>query len=351
MSRRRQKCVLLAGGLVAALFPLFACGGSSDSPTSPSATPASPSSGSPSGPSTASLAGRTVDALTSQPLAALSIRLDNGSAATSSGDGTFAIATSSGQHAATISGQGIVERQTNLRAPASGLAVSLIPSGFDLAAFSEMCRGGENGLRRWDAAPSLVVIEAVLEFTSSTDAAYKATAERLTSADRESLVADFGWGLSELTGGAFGGFRTVSIESPEAGSSVSFFSREGAIVVARFRGLRESTGSLAFGRWANRSSLIVAGAVMLDRDFDAGQHSLRRALRVHELGHALGWSHVSARASAMNAVVGTEPNAFDREATRLAFLRPPGNTAPDRDPSAYSVNLLAAPIVWGPIIQ
>jgi hypothetical protein len=295
------------------------------------------------------LEGRAVDSLTSLPQAALSIRVEDGSGGTTASDGTFSISTSAGQHAVTLSGQAIVERQTTLRAPASGVVVSLIPATFNLSAFNEMCRSGEAGLQRWDAAPGLVVIDAVLEFASATDASYTATAERLSGADRDGLVADLAWGLSELSGGNFGGFRTVSTESPAAGTSVSFFAREGSIVVARFRGLRASTGSMGFGRWATRSSQVVAGAVLLDRDTDAAAGSLRRALRAHELGHALGWGHVTAQTSAMNPVVGAEPNAFDRDASRLAFLRPPGNTTPDRDPVAYSVNMQAFPMVWGAI--
>jgi hypothetical protein len=55
------------------------------------------------------------------------------------------------------------------------------------------------------------------------------------------------------------------------------------------------------------------------------------------------------RASFMNNSAIVEPNAFDRDATRLAFLRPPGNQSPDRDPSSFSANFRSFPMIWGPI--
>jgi hypothetical protein len=76
-----------------------------------------------------------------------------------------------------------------------------------------------------------------------------------------------------------------------------------------------------------------------------------RSLRVHEMGHALGYGHVTLRASFMNSSAVNEPLDFDRDATRLAFQRPLGNRSPDRDPDGFSTNLRGQPLplVWGPI--
>ncbi len=49
----------------------------------------------------------------------------------------------------------------------------------------------------------------------------------------------------------------------------------------------------------------------LDREFDRDD-SRRRLLRIHELGHALGYQHVESRTSIMNPSVGPEPTEFDR---------------------------------------
>ena len=40
----------------------------------------------------------------------------------------------------------------------------------------------------------------------------------------------------------------------------------------------------------------------------------------------------------MNQVANVEPNQFDRDATRIAFQRPPGNRVPDQDPDWYTLN-------------
>jgi predicted Zn-dependent protease len=48
---------------------------------------------------------------------------------------------------------------------------------------------------------------------------------------------------------------------------------------------------------------------------------MRRLLRIHELGHALGYNHVKSRRSIMNPTLGSEPTDFDRRAAMVAFRR------------------------------
>ena len=74
----------------------------------------------------------------------------------------------------------------------------------------------------------------------------------------------------------------------------------------------------------------------LDREFDQSD-ARRRLLRIHELGHALGYLHVRSRTSIMNPSIGPEPTTFDRQASIIAFQRVPGNRAPDMDPSSSGV--------------
>jgi hypothetical protein len=101
---------------------------------------------------------------------------------------------------------------------------------------------------------------------------------------------------------------------------------------------------------------VVGGIVFLDRDFERSGSQFRRSLRVHELGHALGYMHVTLCTSVMNSSADVMPNDWDRQSVRIAFQRPPGNRSPDTDPSSYSLNTKPigrpAPIAtWGPWIH
>lgn len=68
------------------------------------------------------------------------------------------------------------------------------------------------------------------------------------------------------------------------------------------------------------------------------------AVVAHELGHALGFAHVSATPSVMAATVFSDVTDFDRQVGAIVFQRPAGNQAPDVDPDV-SVN--AAPARFG----
>ena len=74
---------------------------------------------------------------------------------------------------------------------------------------------------------------------------------------------------------------------------------------------------------------ITSGTVMLDEDYDRNTQQ-PRLLRMHELGHALGFNHVESLRSVMNPTVGTEPTDFDRRTARIAFrhIAPADRPAP-----------------------
>jgi hypothetical protein len=94
--------------------------------------------------------------------------------------------------------------------------------------------------------------------------------------------------------------------------------RPGQIVVARYSGVRDQLATIGFGGRSTRGTTIHAGSIILDRDFDQTNET-RRLLRMHELGHALGYDHVLSRPSIMNPKIGPQPTAFDRAAVRVAF--------------------------------
>ena len=190
----------------------------------------------------------------------------------------------------------------------------------DSEAIDEMLRGPAGTERRWTRRPALVVVTSVLQFEGGVRRDYAATSERLSERDVDELVDDLSAGLSLLTGDAFDEFASVRRERAFAGAQVPVM-RDGQIVVARFRNVRQALNAVGYGgRTARPDGTISSGTVMLDNEYDRTDH-LRRLLRIHELGHALGYNHVKSRQSIMNPTLGSEPTDFDRRVALVAFRR------------------------------
>ena len=125
-------------------------------------------------------------------------------------------------------------------------------------------------------------------------------------------------------------------------------------MVGRYRNVQAESNTIGLGRWATAgdSQEVTGGAIYLEHNFDRPD-SARRLLRIHELGHALGYQHVTKRTSIMNPVIGPMPTEFDRSAAMIAFERLPGNRSPDDDTDAPRSpgfgGRLARP-VWSPVI-
>jgi hypothetical protein len=308
--------------LVAWCLAASACGGSKSSPTSPE--------------SPRVLQGQTVNAIDGSATSAVSVQVGARFGIQSDENGYFQVDVGdAGSYTVTVSGSKIVERQTTVTAPTSDRAkVSLIPSTYDLSAFNEMFRSGGR-LQRWTAKPSLVIVGGVMRYVSSGTDRFEATGERLTDDEVARMQEHLNEGLFLLTGGTYPAFGSVTVEWPNAGDQVSV-QRTGSIVIGRYSGIRAMTQTIGYGSWAERpDGTIVGGSIWLDREFDRDD-ARRRLLRIHELGHALGYNHVTARTSVMNPAIGPEPTDFDRAGASIAFQRPVGNTAPDTDPGSTS---------------
>jgi len=240
-----------------------------------------------------------------------------------------------------------VHKTYGYRLPADGVVkFGLIPTSFDLSAFNEMFRGSHERLQRWTTAPALVVLTTVMKYESGDATTADATSEQIPSGEVDTMVRDLTDALATLTGGTFTAFAQVTRESASAGSRATL-TRNGQIVVGRYRDIRAATGSVGFGRWAEREDgVITAGTMFLDLNYDSGID--KRKLRTHELGHALGYKHLSTRPSIMNPVLGSDVTEFDRQGAIIAFQRPPGNRAPDTDPASSSLRSLTdgAPGRW-----
>ena len=198
--------------------------------------------------------------------------------------------------------------------------------GADAAALREMLEGTSGRREAWKSAPDLVVIAPLLDYnTGGVVSGYAAANDTLSAGEIDLLALDLTEAVQDLTDGAFTSFRSISVETVAAGDTVNVI-RPGAIVVARYRGLRATTGNIGYGGRSTRNGTIRGAAVMLDADFDR-QSSQRFLLRTHELGHALGYHHVASRPSVMNPKVGNAITEFDRNAIRYASQSLAGGVA------------------------
>jgi predicted Zn-dependent protease len=194
------------------------------------------------------------------------------------------------------------------------------------AALDEMLRDPKGQLQHWTAVPDLVVLTTVMRYHAEATNEYVATSDVVSADDTNRLVADLTLALRQLTNGALNDFATINYETVPVDSSVTIL-RPKQIVVGRYEGLRGLAHTIGFGgRQARRDGAIVGAAVMLDNEFDRTS-GMRRLLRTHELGHALGFNHVKSRVSIMNERIGPEMTDVDRQIATLAFQRPsPGPT-------------------------
>jgi hypothetical protein len=302
-----------------------ACG--SSSPTEPTA-----------GGANTILQGQALNALDGTPASGVAVQVGSRRPVTTDGNGHFDIDLGGpGNYETLMRGGGIVERRTTLSGPTGERArLSLIPASFDLAAFDEMVRASDGRLTRWTTRPALVVLASVMAYRNGNDTTYEARGEQLSADEVSGMIAHLTEGLALLTGNTYTSFASVTVERPSAGTRVNAL-RDGQIVVGRYEGIVTMANTIGYGLWAERGEGVVSGGAMfLDREFDQDD-ARRRLLRIHELGHALGYLHVRSRTSIMNPAVGPEPTAFDRQAAIIAFQRPPGNRAPDTDPSPTGV--------------
>lgn len=332
--------------LVAASLPLaIACGGM------PRATPSTPVAPDPVPPIVleggVSTLGRTVQATTGAGAPNVSIE-GTGIVATRSGaDGAFTLQALAESEPRRLSfgGPGFITRRTFIRIPGPEALVSLIPAGFDLGSFDQMFR--VMTLQRWTRTPPLRIELRTLEFTDLAASEFTALSDRMSEAEYESLVQDLQWALPQLTGQSYNAFASLTPQLAAVEARVPVLN-EGAITVARVTGLTQATGFWGYGRWrVGADGSVIGGMCVLDAAFDRSASPFVRSLRAHELGHALGYHHVSGRISVMNADSRTEPNDFDRLAATVAFQRHPGNRSPDEDATpASSVNRMIGR--WGP---
>jgi hypothetical protein len=193
------------------------------------------------------------------------------------------------------------------------------PAYPDSKAIRELLHGTKGRREAWTAAPELVVLSSVLNYAlGDITTGYTATEETLTAEELDALTADLTEALDVLSGGAIKTFAAIRHEHVPAGRTVPVL-RKGQIVVARYQGVRAKANTIGYGgRTAKADGRITAATIILDSGFDKDD-PLRRLLRTHELGHALGYNHVESLVSVMNPRIGPEVSEFDRAAARVAY--------------------------------
>ena len=294
--------------------------------------------------------GRVIDALTQMGLGGVAV-VGDGVSCSSDANGQFSLSNAQGAFpkAVSFTRSGFLERQTWLH-DAGQPTVSLIPGNLNLRAFDEMLRSPV--LRRWREAPSLVIETRTLQYADLNATSATGIDDAMADAELGSVRGDLEWALTKLSGGAFGAFRSVTRQDSAAGGSVSLLN-QAQITVVRMAGLTQATGYWGYGRFMSHSDgTVVAGLLVLDRDFERSNSPYRRSLRAHELGHAMGYAHVSGVGSVMDPSGRQEPTTFDLDAFRIAFQRQPGNRAPDVDPDPSMAPMQATRgASWSPAIK
>ena len=294
--------------------------------------------------------GRVIDALTQVGLGGVAVVGDGVSCSTDA-NGQFSLASAPGAFpkAVSFTRSGFLERQTWVH-DSGQPTVSMIPANLNLRAFDEMLRAPV--LKRWREAPVLVIESRALQYVDLNATSATGIDDAMADAEFSSVRGDLEWALTKLSGGTFSGFRSVTRQNSAAGGSIPLLN-QGQITVVRMAGLTQATGYWGYGRFMSQSDgAVVAGLVVLDRDFERSNSQYRRSLRAHELGHAMGYAHVSAMASVMDPSGRQEPTSFDLDAFRIAFQRQPGNRAPDVDPDpAMAPMSTTRGAAWSPAIK
>jgi hypothetical protein len=308
---------------------LTSCGSSSTS-TPPPSTPVTPTPPAPAG-NTWSVAGRLVETSTQQGVAGAQVTPSwDLAASTSSGDGSYELGARanppSNPYKLTISGAGLLTREIWVNwqsGPRNGVMLDAIRNAapFSMDYYRQLVRGTYDQpgapwpILRWNAAPKF--------YLKTVDQNGRAVEPEVLDVVKDALLR----AVPAYTGGKL---AAVALETGTEARGEA----DGWINVNILRDPNERTTCGRAFVGANPGTITLYNDVC-----SCGSRKIPGATVMHEVGHALGFFHVSDRNSVMYPFIpGNCPpgdlSAAERLHASIAYSRPRGNLDPDNDPSS-----------------
>ncbi len=302
-------------------------GGDGPAPTPPTVPPAS-----------VSVHGTLTKTVDGGPVSGATLTA-GGVSARSGAEGSFALDLPSGDHRLTVSGPGVVERTTTIRAPQDAVALDVIPAGgsWTLDFYRELARNGAGGgdlepLIPWRAEPAFF-IDTRPEPTTGAEIPQE-TIEFVKEAIRVTVPL--------LSGGRYRGERIEATSEPPADMTPgTVILRWNAAEVAE---LADTADAFAY-RVGGDANVVVF------------RHLPETWAVHHEIGHVMGLYHPlgGLRPSHMWYSGHLEPPHFtkwDVFHAQVLYSRPAGNVDVDVDPAGFVIGGQAATVetAAGPVV-